>query len=99
VSAHHPSAAHAFEAMVQARARDLRPVIEAAVRDYGMGVPGETKEAAGKRLRMHLAEYIAERLAVEFLPLKGWTCSACAAFCGEEKERLSACRTCGLARR
>jgi len=28
----------------------------------------------------------------------GWTCSACGAFCGESKERKSACRCCGLAR-
>jgi len=30
--------------------------------------------------------------------LKGWSCRACGVFNGEEKERRSECRSCGLAR-
>jgi hypothetical protein len=30
--------------------------------------------------------------------LPGWMCSACKAFNGDVKEKLSACRCCGLAR-
>lgn len=97
VSAHHSSATAAFEAIVQARTSALRPMIHAAIRDYSLGVDGETKEETGRRLAQSLSEYIAERLAVEFLPLKGWTCSACSGFNGNE--RLAACRACGLARR
>lgn len=32
------------------------------------------------------------------LNVRGWKCRACGVFNGEEKERLSACRSCGLGR-
>jgi hypothetical protein len=50
------------------------------------------------------APYYAKRVAeararLQAAMLPGWICKACGAFSGDCKERLSACRACGLARR
>jgi len=45
------------------------------------------------------AENIALKCQLEGIVLKGWKCSACGIFNGEEKERRSECRACGLARK
>ena len=42
-------------------------------------------DEAGKRVKLSLAP--------------GWLCGACGVFNGDAKERLSACRSCGMARR
>jgi hypothetical protein len=137
MSAHHPSTAHAFEAIIQSRAQDLRPIVDEALRSWiSRGEIAEEKwlafdcedsleaEAAYRealaahKLRCvavdeglwccleqdhenygHLVEHISRRLAESLLTFRGWMCSACAVWNGDEKERLSACRACGLARR
>ena len=40
---------------------------------------------------------VSKRLKDSLMP--GWICGACGAFNGDAKERLRACRCCGLARR
>jgi hypothetical protein len=42
-------------------------------------------DEAGKRVKLALSP--------------GWICGACGVFNGDAKERLSACRSCGMARR
>ena len=89
MSAQHAVAAAIAESVIKERANDLQPVIKRALDEYGYGMVDTEL----------LAKFLAVRLANEFLPLNGWTCSACATFNGEERMRLSACRACGLARR
>jgi hypothetical protein len=53
-------------------------------------------KAAGLPGHAASVEDARKRLKASMLP--GWRCNACGAFNGDMKERLSACRCCGLAR-
>jgi hypothetical protein len=59
------------------------------------------RDAGGLILAATTDQRFAELLvsALELKSAPGWTCSACGCFVGELKERRSACRCCGLARR
>ena len=55
--------------------------------------------AHGEKLLEYAAAIseVSKRLKDSLMP--GWICGACGAFNGDAKERLRACRCCGLARR
>ena len=63
----------------------------------------QARRSLTQAYREKLLEYAAaiseasKRLKDSLMP--GWICGACGAFNGDAKERLRACRCCGLARR
>ena len=63
----------------------------------------QARRALSQAYREKLLEYaaavdeVAKRLRDSLMP--GWVCGACGVFNGDAKERLRACRCCGLARR
>jgi hypothetical protein len=60
-------------------------------------VEGLCSDPAARSIVESAVRECRRRLREPVLP--GWTCSACKAFNGEMKEKRSACRCCGLARR
>lgn len=58
-------------------------------------MPREQAERVADALDAYLAERLGARDRVLGIVLPGWTCPACLAFNGAEKEWLSTCRACG----
>ena len=58
-----------------------------------------SSEYVGKKIRgwANAVDEAARRVRESLTP--GWICGACKAFNSDAKERLSACRCCGMARR